>query len=41
MQFLQDVYAHVQGLQPMEGSDGETVTSGLDKLEANCQTYYR
>lgn len=41
MHFLHDVHRHVQGLQPMEGSEGETVTSGLEKLEANCQTYYR
>lgn len=32
--------AWVQGLVPLEGREGETVTKGLDTLEANCQQYY-
>ena len=30
-----------QGLMPFEGHEGETVTRGLEHLEANCQQYYR
>ena len=26
---------------PFEGHEGETVTRGLEHLEANCQQYYR
>ncbi|DBA99911.1 hypothetical protein WJX77_001277 [Trebouxia sp. C0004] len=30
-----------EGLVPFEGHEGETVTKGLEHLEANCQQYYR
>ncbi|KAL0051092.1 hypothetical protein WJX82_001747 [Trebouxia sp. C0006] len=30
-----------EGLVPFEGHEGETVTRGLEHLEANCQQYYR
>ena len=26
---------------PLEGHEGETITKGLDTLEASCQQYYR
>ena len=35
-----DLFAF-QGLVPFEGHEGETVTRGLEHLEANCQQYYR
>ena len=31
----------LQGLTPLEGHDGETVTKGLEDLKSNCQQYYR
>lgn len=32
---------HAQGLVPLEGHEGETMTRGLEHLEVNCQEYYR
>lgn len=34
-------FSAFQGLMPYEGHEGETVTRGLEHLEANCQQYYR
>ena len=35
------LHMHAQGLIPLEGHEGETVTRGLERLEVNCQKYYR